>query len=1738
MRIMSASSILLKHVFHSKKNVKSFFAFFLIYSVSSVVSADSSATFSEEESLNKKLSMQDVSMLGDTYDPSSGSVSFAVTDIAIPGNSDLKVELRRKYAVSRDSADGLSWWGSWFLDIPSIRGYYLKQGNGTVTVEGDGWHNGKVCTGDVAFRITASSFSGQGWEYPKPESYWQGKFLNIPAEEAGIFLQGKGGFIGKQITRANYYISSCFQRPDGMGEGIVVSSPDGKKYTFGYSIDVESRVGPSTAYRYKKTMLVTKVEDKFGNYVSYNYTGNELTSIVASDGRKITLSYDSSAKVGTVTANGRMWKYYVDATTGRLSEVVLPDMRKWKYSAAFYQQTSAITHVYNTVTAPQGYCEKSAFGSTAVRSPISFSVTTPDNIKVDYQLADIYQGKYKTPIIELPSFRNFMLAMYNCSVTQSLVSKTVSGPGLANQNWQYLYSENKGTYGGLLPSGSSVTFLYGRPASVSNEYSVKTVTVKGPDKHQIFYIDRNAVSTSEGKTLAVDTIDPVGNRILHRLEEYYSPITSDTFVGAQWDLVGAEIREYDKSVIRLVGNSDSVENRINKQKTIEYFFNSNGTDSFTKEYLSYDLYGWVGQIKESNNFSTKERYTKFDYLNHVENWTLGLPKATSVSQYLSGSYTEISRADYIGKTVAGLYTNVQVVDKTYSYGFLDSYFKEYHNDGNIKRIEYANANRWVDYSNYKRGQAQTITTPSSITATPQYTYKVIDDNGWLKKVTDPKGNVTNYDYNAIGLLKDIIPGNSFWTPTKLEYLATTGSEGVTGVVAGMLQQRITKGNYRKNVYYDALLRPIVSSEEDLSNSATRRFINRKFNINNKLTFDAYPSSAANSTTGVTYVYDGLSRKITETRDTANGKVSAFTEYWSGNRIYTKDYKANATTTEFLAYGEPEYSNPLTISSPEGVITSLNYNIFGNPTSISQGGVTQYNVYDSAQQRCKEIRPDIGNTAFRYNITGEIDWLAQSTSVSSSTTECDYDVDAADKIIQDYDNFGAIKTVTYGDGTSTKSYTYDKNGNLELLTFGTLTQNYSYDDRNNLTGEKHTSDGQVRSFTYKYNALSNLSDVIYPNNHSIAFSPNALGQAAYVYNSTAGYYYAKNVLYYPSGTVDSYTYGNNLVYKLTQNTQLLPRSIEFKNASNTLLSGFVYSYDNNSNIDGIVDSQSSAFNVSMTYDGLDRLKTATGNWGSGIFNYDLMGNITSYSLGGFGLTYTYNTNKQLTDVTGGKAYNFSYDERYNVTRNTSSGVSMIYNLENQMVSAGSTSYTYDGYNRRIKKQSPAGRELFMYSKAGVLMFSEKSNGVKTNYIYLGNNLIAKDDSTASQSSSSSTPAVIPTISSASVSNAYSPWRVSIQGSNLTSGSKITVFDNGGSQWANNISVIFTNSSSVAFSLPSNLAPSKCNLTSACLITFRLTTENGSTVDSSVSLPAVSAPISISGYSLSQASSPWRVNLSGTNFTAGSSVTLFDSNGAQWATNVAISFASTSSISFNLPSNSPPSQCNKTVSCNVKARVINEHGVLADVTIALPALPAATPPSISQIGLAESYNPWAMWVTGANFTTQSYVTLLDTNKSIWRANIPVTSSNTTSFTFTLPSNTVPSGCNLTSWCTIYLKATNNAGQSSAEVAFSLRPVNPPAPTVSLAGVNTDYSPWAVWVNGTNYLASSTITLIDQNGSVWKSGISVAFMNTGYITFGMPANSPPSGCNATTTCVIKMRVVNPDQRYAEYSLTLPKR
>jgi YD repeat-containing protein len=100
----------------------------------------------------------------------------------------------------------------------------------------------------------------------------------------------------------------------------------------------------------------------------------------------------------------------------------------------------------------------------------------------------------------------------------------------------------------------------------------------------------------------------------------------------------------------------------------------------------------------------------------------------------------------------------------------------------------------------------------------------------------------------------------------------------------------------------------------------------------------------------------------------------------------------------------------------------------------------------------------------------------------------------------------------------------------------------------------------------------------------------------------------------------------------------------------------YTYDDQQNITSKIDGTNTAYSLgNLTYDGLDRLTSVSGNSGIGssTISYDGLGNITRYTSKGRDLGYTYNTSlNRLTavaDPVGGKNFNYTngYDDRGNV-----------------------------------------------------------------------------------------------------------------------------------------------------------------------------------------------------------------------------------------------------------------------------------------------------------------------------------------------------------------------------------------------------------------------------------------------------------------------------------------------------------
>ncbi len=151
------------------------------------------------------------------------------------------------------------------------------------------------------------------------------------------------------------------------GEGFYALAPDGTKYWFEHLVYTQADtmmkalwsgsplrnaeaagtkngaptpqiVGDSDQLQRRyAALLVTRVEDRFGNWVTYSYTAGRLTSIDASDGRHVGLINNNGFITSITVGSGptsRTWSYnYINQpATNWLASVTAPDGSLWQYA--------------------------------------------------------------------------------------------------------------------------------------------------------------------------------------------------------------------------------------------------------------------------------------------------------------------------------------------------------------------------------------------------------------------------------------------------------------------------------------------------------------------------------------------------------------------------------------------------------------------------------------------------------------------------------------------------------------------------------------------------------------------------------------------------------------------------------------------------------------------------------------------------------------------------------------------------------------------------------------------------------------------------------------------------------------------------------------------------------------------------------------------------------------------------------------------------------------------------------------------------------------------------------------------------------------------------------------------------------------------------------------------------------------------------------------------------------------
>ena len=1249
-------------------------------------------------------------MFGDSVSLFNGKTDFSNTDIDLPGNDVLPVQLNRHYSAELIVQNGSSYdsslggAGGWSVDVPYISGMF------NMSVD---WRNER-CSVSMVPSVGGGAF--------QLTEVWQGNTVHIPGGSdramlgAGTQMPTDG--VQRKWTTKERDAFSCIPMQWGLtGEGFLMQTSSGLRYYFDVAVKRYAGVmykqlatgAPPTSFARNKTyILASKVVDRFGNSVHYEYNskGNP-TRIWSSDGREINLTY-LNGQLDTATANGRSWKYQYGTVGGetRLSAVVLPDSSRWQYS---YSNSLAIPYTpWDGGTSPNCAVQPPASGIA-----FTLTVTHPGGAVGTFDFTDqrhyrsgVHRSECQSRVTN--SEYTYELSTPNFFDVMTLWRKSVSGPGLAQTlTWVYDYDQG---YQGLWGTNGQAA-----PYPCTTCPTEKITTVTNPDQSKTKHHYGFQYALNEGRLLATDTLDSSG--VVRRTEattylaeaevagQNFSPRYGTIYHGD--DPSSAFVRPVVKNTITQDGVTFT--SQVNK--------GCGGSAVYCVDIFARP----TNQTRSSTlGYSRTDATTYWD---QQSLWVLGqVASSTNVDTGLVESQTTYDTATALPIS-------------SYAFGKLKQTLG-YYADGTVKTVADGGSNT-TTLSTWKRGTPTSIQYADGTTASA-----VVDNNGWIISATNEAGFTTSYGYDAMGRLSSIAhpTGDAVaWNNTTLTFAPVASAE--YGIAAGHWKKTVSTGNARTVAYYDAYWRPLVEESYDIADAAGTRSVNvKRYDKSGNLAFQSYPIASLTDYAAVTQgsrtTYDVLDRVTRVEQDSELGALATTTEYLSGFKTKVTNPRQQATTTSFKVYDQPSTDWPVAIVHPEGAYTDIVRDPFGKPTSLTRRNadnsqrVTRGYVYDGYQQLCRTQEPEIGDTFMGYDAAGNLTWSA-SGYVNSDVQVCaDPSWVAVRRVDRTYDARNRLTNLVFPDGRGNQWWSYTPDGLPAAIYTDNATggdqvvNSYSYNKRRLLTAE-FASNLYTWSQVYTYNANGHLQGLTYPTNLYVDYAPNALGQP------TKAGAYASGVSYYPNGGIKQFTYGNGIVHTMTQNARQLPAR-----TTDAGVLDFDTRFDANGNVTDIYDlAQGSFYNRHMYYDGLDRLKDA-GSWVFGgdawhHFTYDALDNIKSWKLAGVKdyANYYYEPGRNrltnIQDSTGASIVGLEYDLQGNLSNKNGQGYNFDYGNRLRGV-AGKETYRYDGHGRRVMAaHSTQGNILSMYGQSGQLLYGEdfRASGRKASeYVYLNGSLV--------------------------------------------------------------------------------------------------------------------------------------------------------------------------------------------------------------------------------------------------------------------------------------------------------------------------------------------------------------------------------------------------------------------------------
>ena len=1319
---------------------------------------------------------------GERVDPATGSLSFRVVDVSLPGQGPEMI-VARSLDLSRNANPyqrGLfnQRLVDWDLDIPRITTTGLAHPSTNGVLNTQPLRASMWSVNGAASQSRCSNFGPPRWQGTWQTTYystwWGGVHLELPSGESHAVLKRlpgdtdlpPGATAGDYplITTSNWIISCLPNTKNGIaGEAFLATSPDGTKYWFDWFV-VE--VYPRPGLVFEASLYPTRVEDRFGNYVTYTWSGRLLTDMQGSDGRKIRIDYESRGydlyRVTSVRTNPdlpsvRQWTYQYESASlyATLSAVVLPDGSRWQYAMA------GLSHMCSTVLGEEYdnavVCDVDNPDSSGTGAEYSGTATAPSGLMGTFRARNLVR-----PGIRPPPCAFTYAFPGQCAVSvQVLREKEYTGPGMSPRLWSHRYCATR-----QVDFGQNCPDFADGPATV--------MAVWSPDGTLDLYYSaamgeggvKVPGSAPLGRPLkiyrdVVLNVAPVyqGPGLAHVLS-FYSPVSlvsAKRIVSHEYQLEGAGFAQRRGIAIQIEdpingGMRDPLE-KIYPLKSTTILVDG---DSFSRTVQVFDARGRaLSVVKASSLGFAKTEVT--EYHDDTTLWVLGQVKR----QYDATTGMIVSETQYDAKAQPW---------KIYRFGKLQQTLT-YDAQGMLATAT-DGRNHATTVSDWKRGVPREIRhPPTAESPLGAIASAMVDDNGWVTSVTDEAGHTTGYAYDGMGRVTGVAhPANDTvpWAAQSREFRPLTGADWLPpGVSIGQWRQYEGEANRAKFTYYDAMWQPVLVQEYDTGNVAsTVRYTRSAYDSNGRTRFQSYPGSdPAALDTGTRTFHDALDRVVRMEQDSESDVLATTNEYLVGLRIRATNPRNLKTITSFMAWDEPNYDLPVSSLQPEGkVVEVLRHPQLGWPQRLTQRSTdytiqaSRWYVYDGHAQLCKTIEPETGATVTGYDGAGNLAWSASGLTGGdyALTSDCSFAAaNASGRVVnRAYDTRNRLTQLTFPDGLGDQAWTYTPDSLPASITaYNTASSTnggtpvvtaYTYNKRRLLIGESVTQPGWYSwGIGYEYSPIGHLRWQSYPTGLTVDYAPNALGQATEVRNANQpAVSYASGAQYYPNGAMKQFTYGNGIVHSMSQNARQLPARVT--STGNVL--DFAYDYDKNGNPTTILDlvtGTPSAQHRWMSYDGLDRLTTSASAMYGGSdhthrFTYDALDNIESWKHAGVKdyADYVYDSQNRLISIrntAGATVLGIGYDPQGNLANKNGQLYDFDYGNRLRIVQ-GKESYRYDGLGRRVQTTKTDGSQttLWQYGQAGQMLFSTDWDGPnylnqKTHeYLYLAGSLIATID----------------------------------------------------------------------------------------------------------------------------------------------------------------------------------------------------------------------------------------------------------------------------------------------------------------------------------------------------------------------------------------------------------------------------